>query len=338
MLESSSPTISVIIPVYRGGTHFEPCLQNMISTVPPPAEIIVVADGEGDGSWRFAERLGLRVLKVPLTSGPARARNLGARAAKGDVVLFIDADVLVPHDITGRIASVFKENPDIAATFGSYDDEPGESNFLSQFKNLLHHYVHQNAGKQASTFWAGCGAIRREIFLSLGGFNEGYRQPCIEDIELGYRLKEAGYSITLSKYIQVKHLKRWDVPSLLRADFFYRALPWTELIMRKGAFINDLNLKISSRVSVALVYLLLLGVAGASYEAWLIVPMALLMAVLVWLNWDLYRFFARKRGIAFALKSIPWHWFYFLYSGLAFVIGFFKIRLVSPLFKTEAPD
>jgi glycosyltransferase involved in cell wall biosynthesis len=327
MLKITTPSISVIIPVYMGGAQFKRCIQSMVSTVPEPLEIIVVADGEGDGSWRCAEKLGLQVLKTPSNGGPARARNLGARAARGDILLFIDADILVPRDIFGLIAALFEENPGTVAAFGSYDDSPGEPNFLSQYKNLLHHYVHQTGNKDASTFWAGCGAVRRDAFFSLGGFNEGYRKPCIEDIELGYRLKKAGHPITLSKKIQVKHLKRWNISSLLRTDFFCRALPWTELIMKEGLFINDLNLKFSSRLSVVIVYLLIIALAGAAIEHRLVFLLPFLMAVLAGLNWDLYRFFARKRGIAFTLAAVPWHWLYFLYSGLAFIIGFLKARL-----------
>ena len=99
----------------------------------------------------------------------------------------------------------FSENPDLAALIGSYDDAPGEKNFLSQYKNLFHHYTHQHGKVEASTFWGACGAIRREIFLSMAGFNDNYRQPCIEDIEFGYRLKQEGYKIRLCKSIQVKH-------------------------------------------------------------------------------------------------------------------------------------
>ena len=111
----------------------------------------------------------------------------------------------------GRIAAAFQASPNLAALFGSYDDEPFESNFLSQYKNLFHHYVHQTAKVDASTFWSGCGAIRREVFLAIGGFEENYRRPTIEDIELGYRLKKTGHRIRLLKELQVKHLKRWEI-------------------------------------------------------------------------------------------------------------------------------
>ena len=321
------PNLSVIIPVHNGGTRFRKCLQNLAASNPAPEEVIVVSDGDSDGSWRLAAKFGAQVMRIPTPEGPARARNLGARTAKGDILFFFDADVAIPRDAVGRIAAAFQDDPDLAALFGSYDDAPFESNFLSQYKNMFHHYVHQTAKADASTFWSGCGAIRRELFLAMGGFEENFRRPSIEDIELGYRLRKAGHRIRLLKELQVKHLKRWEILSLLKADFQYRALPWTDLILKEGRFIDDLNTTLSSRVSVICAFLLLVTILGAWWMPWLLILVISCMVGLLWINQDLYRFFYKKRGFYFAVKTIPWHWAYFFYSGLAFAVGFVKHRL-----------
>jgi GT2 family glycosyltransferase len=315
-------TISVVVPVYNGGEPFRQCLRSLSVLNPPPMEIIVVADGDTDGSWQMAEEFGTLVIRLPTSSGgPARPRNIGALQAKGDCLFFVDADVCVPPDTVGKVAETFHRNPDLTALIGSYDDTPGAQNFLSQYKNLLHHYVHQNAQKEASTFWGACGAIRREIFLDVGGFDENYRRPSIEDIELGYRLKKAGHHIHLCKEIDVKHLKRWEIISLLKADFFYRAIPWTELILRDRMFINDLNIGHSERLCVVLTYGLVGTLIGAIWWAPLLAVALLIMVALLVKNAPLYRFLRRKRGLRFTLQSVPWHWLYYLYSGLAFAIG-----------------
>lgn len=217
--------------------------------------------------------------------------------------------------------ATFECEPELAAVFGSYDDEPTATNFLSQYKNLFHHYVHQTAREEAYTFWGACGAIRRGVFLAMEGFDERYRQPSIEDIELGYRLKQAGHRIRLCKALQVKHLKRWGILSLVKSDFFHRALPWTELILRYRRFTNDLNLRLSNRVSVVLTYGLLGTLAGAAWWPGSLALAGVLTLMLVALNAPLYRFFRRKRGLRFAVQTILWHWFYYFYSGLAFAIG-----------------
>lgn len=317
----TEPTISVIIPVHNGGDSFRHCLSKLAEALPLPNEIIVVADGDTDGSWLVAKEFSAKVLRIPTCGGPAQARNLGARAARSDILFFVDADVAICADAIGQVALTFGREPDLAALIGSYDDAPGASNFLSQYRNLLHHYVHQTACEEASTFWGACGAIRRQVFLSISGFDESYRYPSIEDIELGYRLKQAGQKIRLCKTLQVKHLKRWGVVSLLKADFFYRALPWTELILRDRAFINDLNLQMSSRVSVMLTFGLLVALVGAWWwPGFLAVAVVLSMSLLA-LNAPVYGFFIRQRGLWFALQVIPWHWLYYFYSGLAFAIG-----------------
>lgn len=302
------------------------CLSSVAACTPPPKEIIVVADGDTDGSWRVAEELGMHVLRIPTPGGPARARNLGAGNAKGDILFFVDADVTIPQDAISQVSGAFQHDPDLAAVFGSYDDAPFEANFLSQYKNLFHHYVHQRAKEEASTFWAACGAIRREVFSDMGGFEKGYRRPSIEDIELGYRLRRAGYRIRLLKGLQVKHLKRWDIFSLLRADFLYRALPWTDLILREGEFIDDLNVTVSNRISVIFTYVFCLALLGAWWVPWLFPVAVVLMIALLAMHRDFYRFFKNKHGVGFAVKTIPWHWFYFFYSGLAFGIGSVKFQ------------
>jgi len=90
----------------------------------------------------------------------------------------------------------------------------------------------------------------------MNGFDKAYRRPSIEDIDLGYRINKSGYKIHLSKHIQVKHLKHWGILSLLKADFFYRALPWTDLILNEERIIDDPNLRFSSRISVMTVFML----------------------------------------------------------------------------------
>ncbi|MGE5659204.1 MAG: glycosyltransferase family 2 protein [Actinomycetota bacterium] len=323
MFSNPELTISVIIPVHNGGPSFHTCLSKLTEAVPKPSEIIVVADGDSDGSWRLATKFGAKVIRIPESGGPARARNLGARAAQGNILFFVDADVAVCPEAIAYVANIFQRAPHLAALIGSYDDTPGAPNFLSQYRNLLHHYVHQTGREEASTFWGACGAIRREIFLAIGGFDENYRYPSIEDIELGYRLKEAGYKIRLCKNLQVKHLKRWEAISMLKADFFYRALPWTELILRdrRRRLTNDLNLDIKSRISAILAYGVLFALLAAWWWlGWLILG-SLMALLLIGLNAPLYRFFQQKKGIVFALRVIPWHWLYYLYSALAFAIG-----------------
>ena len=316
--------VSVVVPVYNGGKAFLDCLASLKALDPSPKEIIVVADSDTDGSGRRAEERGFLVLRTSRRVGPAKTRNLGAAAAKGDILFFLDADVVVSRRAIEHIEAAFEGNPGLVALFGSYDDSPAALNFLSQYKNLLHHYTHQTSSQEASTFWAACGAVRRDAFQALGGFDVNFNLPAIEDIDLGYRLKKAGYRIALKKDLQVKHLKRWSIGALLKTDLVYRAIPWTVLILRDRRFINDLNLKLSSRFSVGVAWTALAAVTAGCFRQVFFWPAGLLLLLLILLNLPVYRFFLRKRGFLFLLRVLPWHWLYFLYSGLGFAIGLMK--------------
>ncbi len=315
------PSISVIVPVHNGGESFRRCLSSLLGSEQRPDEIIVVADGESDGAWRLAEQWGLTVIRVAEAEGPAAARNRGAAIAQGDILFFVDADVTIQPDTIGQVMTRFEQDPSIDALIGSYDDMPGARNFLSQYRNLLHHYTHQVSSPEASTFWGACGAIRRSVFWAVNGFDERYRLPCVEDIELGYRLKQAGYRIRLYKDIQVKHLKRWQPLSMIRTDFFCRALPWTELLLRDRQPMNDLNLQTANRLSVVCAFLSLTSVPLAWVQPWSL-ALALLALLGLWgLNGGLYQFFYRKRGVWFTGQAMVWHWLFYLYSGAAFALG-----------------
>lgn len=312
--------ISVVVPVYEGGEDFQFCLKALLATKPLADEIVVVSDGDKTGCADFAESLKVKVLRNSTTCGPAQARNIGANVAQGDILLFIDADVLVEESTIEKVKKIF-EDKTISAAFGSYDDKPKRKNFLSQYRNLLHHYVHQNAKREATTFWTGCGAVRKDMFLKIKGFSTTYNAPSMEDIELGYKIKKAGGNIVLEKDLQVKHLKHWGIISLIKTDFFYRALPWTKLILQKKVIDNDLNLKYSSRISVILIYTLVLTLFALFLNIYILFITIVCALGLLILNKDVYIFFLEKRGFFFMLGTIFWHWIYYLYSGLGFLIG-----------------
>ncbi len=256
--------ISVVIPVRNGEAMLSQCLEHLRQGELLPAECIVVDDGSTDQSPAVAEKYGARLIRLPKSKGPAHARNIGVSFATSDIILFLDADVCVHRDTLTRIAESFANNPSLNAIIGAYDNSPSCPEVVSGYRNLLHHYVHTQSSRLASTFWTGCGAIRRDVFLACGGFNESYARPSIEDIELGVRLYEQGYHIELDPTIQVQHLKRWAFWDVVRTDILRRGMPWTELILRTGRMPVDLNLRIHDRLSVLAATLAIpVGIAAA---------------------------------------------------------------------------
>lgn len=318
------PTLSVIIPAYRCADMLQRCLVGLLASDLPRSawQLIVVDDGSGDDTAAVATRLADRVITIPGgPHGPAFARNRGADSAGGDVLVFIDADVVVAPDALRRFAALFRESPVLGAAFGAYDTTPGDPGFFSQYRNLLHHWVHVSQPGDAWTFWTGCGAVRRAVFLALGGFDAArYRSPQIEDIEFGYRVVDAGHRIVLDPEIQGTHLKRWTLVGMLRSDLFDRAIPWMQLLLRRGdAFgAGPLNVRRREKLFTVLTALALLtGLAALVTRGtgWLVASAVCLVGICLG-NARLLAWFARTRGPVFALCTIPCRLVFYFESGL----------------------
>jgi cellulose synthase/poly-beta-1,6-N-acetylglucosamine synthase-like glycosyltransferase len=320
----SSSDVSVVVPVGGPAPAWRRSSRSLSRLDPAPAEIVVVIDGTNDEHAAVAAEIGATVEALAVRGGPARARNRGAELATGEILLFVDSDVEVSPDLAARVAELFSADSELTAVVGSYDDVPGDPAFLSQYRNLLHHFVHQSGREQASTFWGGCGAIRRRAFLDIGSFDESYANPSIEDIELGSRLRAKGHAIRMVKSLQVTHLKRWRLVEMLKTDLFRRAVPWTELMLADGRLVNDLNVTTRDRISVFLAAIAVAGIAAG----WLWPPLlgvaAAALALVLAFNFRFFRFLSRCRGIPFAVGAFPLYLLYLLICGLGFAMGFVR--------------
>lgn len=295
--------VCVVVPVKDGAAYLERTLPSLAAALPPGAELIVSDDGSRDGSGAVAQRHGARVVRSESGTGPAGARNRGVREAAGDVIVFLDADVRVHPSTLPRLLAAL-DDPAVAAAFGSYDASPEVPSWVSLYKNLAHHFVHQRSSGEAATFWAGCGAVRTEAFHAAGGFDERYRRPSVEDVDLGYRLRRSGHRIVLVHAAQVTHLKRWTLARLLLTDLRDRSIPWARLLRQGHGLPRDLNFSVSDRVASAsvaasLVALLAFPVLGGAALA----AAALGLAVAVALDGPFLLFAARSVSPAFAVAA-----------------------------------
>jgi len=276
------PSLTAIIPATNEPATLHRCRAAIDAARAAPEEVIVVSE--------------------PSFAGPAASRNAGARDAAGDVLVFVDADVEVHNDAFGRIREAFESDPALVALFGSYDDAPSAPGVVSAFRNLLHHDVHQESAGPATAFWAGLGAVRREDFLRIGGFDaERYAVPSIEDIELGMRLSADGARIELMPEIQGTHLKHWSLWGMVRTDFAQRGVPWVGLIIEsRGSSALNLRMKhrLSALASVVGLGALALGRPRISLGS---------AVVLVALNRRFYGLLVRRRGIPEAAVGVVLH-------------------------------
>lgn len=277
------PRLTVIVPA----TNDPPTLRRAL----PPIQAGLYAGEQ------------LIVVTEPRNAGPAQARNDGARRATGDVLVFVDADVVIHADALARLRTAFAADPGLDAVFGSYDDGPSSPAVISQFRNLLHHYVHQTCPGEASTFWGGLGAIRRQAFLEIGGFDLArYPVPSIEDIELGARLAAAGARIELHPRVQGTHLKHWTFWNMLRTDLLLRGIPWIELMLESRAAPTTLNLSRRERASTIVTLFALPLVALRRPR-----PLAVLLLAIGAMNARFYWIMLRRMGFVRGLVGMALH-------------------------------
>lgn len=338
-----NPLVSVIVPSYNCSQFLPKCLDAIKSSDYANYEIIVVDDASTDESPIIAQQSGAHVIHIDKQSGPGAARNIGTQHTKGDIYLFVDSDVVIKPDSISCVVSNFLNNPEVGALFGSYDNQPAVMNFCSQYKNLFHHFIHQTSHDEANTFWAGCGAVRKEVFHKVGGFDTiNYTRPSIEDVELGLRISQQGYKILIVKELQAKHLKKWGLRSLLYTDIFCRAVPWANLILKSQEMPKGLNFQKNHLISSLCIGLLVgLGIfCLLEYKLFSFIPMGplyyyiklsgiaiFLGANLVVFYMRMFRLLAKGKHLKYLLPML-----FLIVSGFMLTIGmfsFFNLKFIT---------
>lgn len=328
---SDLPSICIVMPAYNAA-HLLPLSLRAALDAAGEHEVVVVDPGSTDDTKDVAERMGARVYRLPKRAGPAHARNVGVGHVDTDIVVFIDSDCVAHPGIIEKIQRAFADNPNLVSITGSYDDTPPERNFASLYMNLRHHFVHQRAKTTGASFWAGLGAVRRETYVKIGGFDaDKYPMPMIEDIELGLRLRKEG-DTALDPTLHVTHLKKWSLRGVVETDIKCRARPWSELIVESGEMPNDLNLEWTQRVAAALAPFVLLGLVSAPIAAllgqWLLSGVLLAPgAISLVMHREMIAFFANAAGVSFASRAWLFHQVHLIYSAATFAIVAGKHRL-----------
>ena len=338
---TASLSVSVIVPAYQAADMLADVLRALLAARAEGmvTELIVVDDGSDDGTAEVAARFADRVVRREVRAGPARARNAGAALATMEWLFFLDADILVHPDLFRQLRTAIAAHPEAGAIFGTYDAIPPAPGLVSRYRNLLHRYVHLSGVGPAETFWGGLGAVRTDLFRSLGGFNPNrYPRPQIEDIEFGYRLRDRGVLILLDPAIQGTHLKSWPLWRLIRADFRDRAIPWMRLLLeRRGRVRPTLNVREGEqlRVAAAGAVIALVGTGLVVGDRRFALVAGGLLGAVALSNAPLYRWFHREGGLRFALGAMLLHLGYYLTNAVAAAVGTMA-HLVDRIYPSSA--
>lgn len=236
------PYLSVIIPYHNAF----PKLARLLATLQksrkaPPFEVVVVDDGSENPlrvdklhlPVRFRSKM--RVVRIT-HKGPAVARNRGVAVAKGMFVVFLDGDVEVFPDTLYEITRVFADDPDVVALTGVWVKEQVSRSFFPNFKALRDWSYWINERDKSGYYFlfsTRIAAIKKAVFLRLGGFDEEYPAPLVEDIELTYRIARR-YAIIFAPRVRVRHEfeEFWPIAK----KYFFRAYYWTKLYQRRKKF------------------------------------------------------------------------------------------------------
>ena len=330
--------VSIIIPVYNAAETLQSCLEAICATSFKHYEIIVVDDDSSDDSRIIAEQFECRIHKLKEHIGAAAARNAGAAIACGHILLFIDADVVVPDDLIVKIADHFTDDAVVAVQTlyscpGRYSDIP------SRYQNDYYHYFCKRIrGDNTSVFATWCAAVSREVFYSVGGFDHRIPGAAVEDEEFGYELVDRGYRILLDRSIMVEHLARYSVGNFVKRRFFMArsqiksAMRKASLRFRRYADLGQNPTHHSRRILLCIPLSFLIVLCSILF---LISPsiQSALCVLMSWISlgglvWDFLTFVRRIHGIAATISTLFMFWLDMMivgcglgFGGLEYVVG-----------------
>ena len=200
--------VSVIIPAYNAASTIDTCLEALEQqTVPGDAyEILVVDDGSSDGTPDRVRAHPDARLFTQERAGPAAARNLGARHARGDLLLFTDADCQPTRDWIEQMVAPFDDEA-TAAVKGAYLSRQRE--IVARFVQLEYEDKYARMARQLTIDFVDtyAAAYRRDLFVAQGGFDAAYPVASVEDQEFSFRLARRGLKMCFAPRARVYHLK-----------------------------------------------------------------------------------------------------------------------------------
>ena len=229
-MTNASPTISVVIPAYNEEKFLRDCLRSVKKQQTPfPFEVIVVNNASSDNTGQIAKEEGVHVIAEG-RRGLAYARQKGLDAAKGDLLVYLDADVRLPDGWLEKIYRYFQHNPSVAAVscdFRFYD-APWHLSFSQRFFDSLimpvNNGVMRLLGKPEVLIGQSI-ALRKKLLKEAGGINLDFVFHG-EDTSLAYRMHSQGKVRFLPQYFVYSSARRYKREGTLKTLFEYWTTYW----------------------------------------------------------------------------------------------------------------
>jgi len=308
-------TMSVIVPAYNAGDSLVKCVkavrdQEGISA--DAVEVIVVDDGSCDESAGRVEGLVDRIIRTDRNRGAAAARNRGAQEARADLLVFVDADVLLLPSALSVLCRAFYEDASLDAAVGRYSAAPAAPGLVNAYHNAFTRYHHDLSPRQIDWFWGALGAVKKKSFFDAGGFDERYEGASAEDMEFGKGLFKRGCKTVYVPKAQGAHAHDFSLKSMLVNDYkkavLGTKLRWKgRLPERAPGFASAGNLATS-----ALVLVLSGLVISAPFHALAGVTAVFVVCLLAMINAPYYSYLAGILGPRLMPVCLPLHWLQFI--------------------------
>ena len=280
-MESRQPTIflrfSVIVPAFNAETTLPSCLNALGQQSVPKDdyEVIVVDDGSSDSTSKIARQFKMKCM-YQANRGPAAARNMGAYQAKGDIILFTDADCVPDRRWLEEMTLPF-EDPEVMGVKGAYKtrQKPLIARFAqAEFEDRYDLLRSQTSIDMIATYAA---AFRKDIFLKMSGFDEHFPVANNEDTEFSYRLVTAGHKLVFNPKAFVFHTHPDTLWKYLRVKF-WRGY-WRMVVYRRYP---EKAVKDSYTPGVIKIQTLLMALSMIFVPLSWFMPGVLYLAVLAW--------------------------------------------------------
>lgn len=321
--------VSIVIPAYNSASTLKPLLESVISQVAPPDEVIVVDDASRDNSGAIAGQYdGVRVVRLNKNSGPSVARNKGAEAASNEVILFLDSDVVCGRNNVAFIKEMFFNNPEMVALNGVMGPQPLNPGICQKYKALIEYGWGKRVppgDTSSKCLNARVGAIRRDVFMRLGGFDTVYKTPLVEDHEFGLRLTQKYVIHTHDGLVAFHHF-----PGFARTikNYFRRANAHLELVWSSPSHsgLDNGGVSMHNALQFLLGALVPISLLALFWGLWWI-PLASLLVFII-RSWPSLRYHWAYGGPVFFLCSVSLHLIY----GCAVTLAGIKTLITFKLF------
>lgn len=313
--------VSIIMPAYNSEKTIDLCLKSIFNSSYKNFKVIVVDDGSTDSTSEKAKKYRCKIIKLKKNRGVAYARNIGARNAKSNLLVFIDSDVIVRKNTLLKLVTAYKSNPTIKIVCATQSGKYLSNNFGAKFITLKVFYDYKweknEKIREHSAITTDCCLIEKKVFDEIKGFNMGYKGAGMEEFEFSYRLNKKGYL----KYIYRDILYDHKVSLRKRVNaLFRRASLYLPLFLKKKSFETDGATGTKNESFISLSYFLgLITILLAFISIKLLIIPLLFFIIIFTAKLNFFLYLMRKQGILFSLISF----FALIYLHLAISFGVF---------------